>query len=96
MPMKRCLLEGKAINSLSDLYDRLERGLDLPEHFGRNLDALWDVLSADIEGPFTIVWQQAAISHKQMGQDFDRVVRLLKDLEQERDDFTLIIEEEGQ
>ncbi len=93
MSMKRCLLDGKNIHSLADLYDRLSSGLELPGHFGRNLDALWDVLSADVEGPFVVIWQQAAISRKQMGRDFDRVVQLLKDLEQERDDFTLKIED---
>ncbi|HOF04512.1 MAG TPA: barstar family protein [Syntrophales bacterium] len=92
MPMKRCLLDGNDIHSLSDLYDRLSIGLGLPEHFGRNLDALWDLLSADVEGPFAIVWKQADVSRKLMGRDFERVVQLLQELEQERDDFTLKIE----
>ncbi|MCK7468404.1 MAG: barstar family protein [Desulfosudis oleivorans] len=46
-----------SIRSLDDLYDQLASRLSLPAHFGRNLDALWDVLSTDIEGPFEIVWK---------------------------------------
>ncbi len=92
MPMKRCTLDGKTIGSLDDLYDRLSIRLSLPEHFGRNLDALWDVLSTDVQGPFEIVWNHAGDSKMRMGRDFDRAVRLLKDLQKERDDFTLKIE----
>ncbi len=93
MPMKRCTLDGRSIRSLDDLYDRLASRLTLPEHFGRNLDALRDVLSADVEGPFEIVWKHAADSKRSMGKDFDRAVKLLLELEKERDDFKLTIEQ---
>ncbi len=91
MPIKRCTLNGKTIGSLDDLYDRISILIDLPEHFGRNLDALWDVLSTDVEGPFEIIWKNADDSKKSMGKDFDRVLKLLRDLEKERDDFKLKI-----
>ena len=93
MPVKRCKLNGKAIRSLDDLYDQLSIRLALPEHFGRNLDALWDVLSTDVEGPFEIEWKCADDSKKTMGKDFDRTVRLLQRLEKERADFKLKIEQ---
>jgi len=93
MPIKRCTLNGSAIRSLDDLYDRISTLIDLPEHFGRNLDALWDVLSTDIEGPFEIIWKHAENSKKFMGKDFDRAVKLLQELEKERDDFKLKIDQ---
>ncbi len=92
MPLKSCTLDGKAIRSLNDLYDQLSKQLSLPEHFGRNLDALWDVLSADIEGPFEIEWKHANDSKKALGKDFDRAVKLLKELQEERNDFKLRID----
>lgn len=91
MPLRRCILNGKEIRSLDDLYDQLSIRLDLPEHFGRNLDALWDVLSTDVEGSFEIEWKFADHSKKSMGKDFDRAVKLLQQLEEERDDFKLKI-----
>ena len=93
MPMRAYTLNGEHIHSLADLYDRLASGLSLPEHFGSNLDALWDVLSTDVAGPFAIRWQHAAASRKSMGRDFRRAVKLLQDLERERDDFTLMTED---
>jgi len=92
MPIKHCMLNGKAIRSLDDFYDRISTLKDMPEHFGRNLDALWDILSTDVEGPFEIIWKNADASRKLMGKDFDRVVKLLRNLEEERDDFKLKID----
>ncbi len=92
MPIKRCVLNGRDIQSLSDLYDRLARGLAFPPQFGRNLDALWDVLSTDTEGPFEIIWKHADESKKLMGRDYGRVEKLFEKLKKERDDFRLQIE----
>ena len=91
MRIKRCTLNGLKIHSLDDLYDRLTKRLSLAAHFGRNLDALWDVLSTDVEGPFEIVWTHSDDSKESMGRDFNRVVKLFKELKKERDDFTLTI-----
>jgi RNAse (barnase) inhibitor barstar len=38
-------LDGVACNTLSDCYDILQQQLSLPGYFGRNLDALDEVLS---------------------------------------------------
>ncbi len=92
MPVKRCTLNGNTISSLNDFYDQISSLKDIPEHFGRNLDALWDVLSADVEGPLEIIWGNAATSKKMMGRDFDRVIKLLRNLEKERNDFILKID----
>ena len=92
MPVKRYGLNGHIVRSIDDFYDQLESGLLLPERFGRNLDALWDVLSEDVEGPFEIVWKNSADSKAAMGRDFERIVKLFQDLEEERDDFQFTIE----
>jgi ribonuclease inhibitor len=92
MPVKRYTLDGKKIKSLADFYDWISSLMKLPEHFGRNLDALWDVLATDIEGPFEIKWKHADNSRKLMVKDFDRIVNLLHEVEEERDDFQLKIE----
>lgn len=93
MPMKRCTLTGRTIRSLDQLFDQLSAQLALPAHFGRNLDALWDVLSADMEGPVEIIWKHADASKKAMGRDFERVMKVFRDLQEERDDFKLTIEQ---
>jgi len=84
---KRCLLSGKTVRSLNVFYDEITRQLAFPEHFGRNLDALWDVLTTDIEGPFEVVWKDPDSSRLEMGRDFDRILAVLKDVEKARKDF---------
>lgn len=62
----------------------------LPDYFGRNLDALWDVLSTDIEGPVEMVWEDCEHSKRSMGKDYDRIVSLLNDLKEKREDFRIV------
>ena len=46
--MRYVILNGAAVKSRGELYDALERYMDLPDYFGRNLDALHDVLLHEI------------------------------------------------
>jgi ribonuclease inhibitor len=85
------ILKGKVIHSLDEFYDEISGQLSLPAYFGRNLDALWDVLSTEVEGPTEIVWLNAEASRQAMGEDFEKVMKVLKELEGQRDDFKLII-----
>lgn len=85
--MKSCHLSD--IRSVARFYDELARQLDFPAHFGRNLDALWDVLVNDIEGPLEIVWQDTRLSQETMGDDYARLVALLEEAAEERGDVTL-------
>jgi len=86
---KRCVLDGKEVRSLDRFYEEIARQLRFPGHFGRNLDALWDVLSADIEGPVEVVWRNADSSREAMGPDFERVLRVLREVDGKRRDFRL-------
>ncbi len=83
-------LPGRMIRSLEEFYDVISLKLSLPEHFGRNLDALWDVLTADVKGPVEIIWEESAISKRAMGPVYLRISALLKDVQKERDDFHVI------
>lgn len=89
MPVKHCVL--RDIRTLAQFYDELARQLAFPPHFGRNLDALWDVLSGDVAGPFEIDWEQSAQAQAHLGADFAKLVTLFNDLAAERDDFTFTL-----
>jgi ribonuclease inhibitor len=86
-----CILHGRDIESLDRLYRELADVLDLPGHFGKNLDALWDVLTTDMAGPVELVWEDSGHSRDTMGSDFDRVISLLREVALERDDFRLTL-----
>ena len=43
--MRIVLLDGNVIREAADLHETFRRSLDLPDYYGNNLDALYDVLS---------------------------------------------------
>ena len=71
-------IDGSLIRSESDLHDCLARELDFGPYYGRNLDALWDRLSTDVERPFEIVWEHSEASKSLMGVEvFERICSVL-------------------
>ncbi|XVV39309.1 barstar family protein [Streptomyces sp. CA-100214] len=63
----RVTIDGSLIQSESDLHDALARELDFGPFYGRNLDALWDRLSTDVERPIEILWENFEVSKALLG-----------------------------
>jgi ribonuclease inhibitor len=74
-------------DSLAKVYAKLAADLSFPPYFAGNLDALWDVLSRDVTGPFEIAWPGAAKAGKKIGAKHKALVTLLEELEKARSDF---------
>lgn len=89
MPVKRCVL--RDIRTLAQFYDELARQFAFPPHFGRNLDALWDVLTGEVAGPLEIVWEESEQAQANLGVDYAKLIILFNDLAAERDDFTFTL-----
>ena len=68
---RKVKLAGKSIRSPEEFYGQIARKLRFPDYFGRNLDALWDVLTTDVKGPVELAWEDAEASKKFMGKDFE-------------------------
>jgi ribonuclease inhibitor len=90
MQVKSCTIDGKKVKSLNDVYDELSRQLNLPAHFGRNLDALYDVLSTDLAGPVKIIWHNPKASKAALGDQYEKIKAVLKDVATERKDIKLL------
>lgn len=52
--MRSVSLELKGIDNAAAFHELLQKQLDLPEWYGHNLDALWDVLEGWIELPLAV------------------------------------------
>lgn len=92
--MRRATLDGspKDLDAVYDaIYAPLSAGLDVPA-FGHNLDALWDVMTMWIPGPVEIVWTDYARARKRIGPRLDRLIATLREVENERKDFRLVLE----
>lgn len=96
MPLKktepvRLVFRGAEIATVEEFYDAVVRQLGLGAGFGRNLDALWDLLSTDVPGPLTIIWENADLSRKKLGEKMTAIESLLADLASERDDVEICL-----
>ncbi len=78
--------------TLDDVYDQFATQLALPDYFGRNLDALYDVLAGEVDGPLRIVWQDAGAAAQAMGKKhYAAVIEVFNDVGEERDDLEVVI-----
>lgn len=75
------------IESMDDFYYQFVEQFELPEHFGNNLDAVWDVItSGEIPLPVTIEFIELP-----MTDEYDDLVGLFEQAEDEMDgDLTFI------
>jgi len=74
------VIPGDRILSPADLHRYLAAELDFGPYYGKNLSALWDRLTTDVERPVHIVWADAATSRRALGDEFfSQVVSLMRD-----------------
>lgn len=52
------ILKQSQLEHYPSVHHWLADQLHLPDHYGHNLDALWDCLCRDIELPLHIVWHR--------------------------------------
>lgn len=84
--MKQVKFDFERIGTVDDFYVVAARELGLPDHFGKNLDALWDSLTGDIVLPVSI--QFVNLSMAQL-ETFEKLIGLFEEAAEELgDDFT--------
>ncbi len=75
-------LNGKIILTEYYFHNQIAKLLKLEEYYGNNLDALWDVLTIDVERPINLVWYNSTISRKNLSREtFKRIVKVLQDVQ---------------
>ena len=75
----------------AEVIGAIARALGAPSWFGGNLDALFDFLTADAEGPVEIVWEVDEAARRALGADFERLRTCLLEAARERDDLAVRI-----
>ncbi|WP_300672764.1 barstar family protein [Soonwooa sp.] len=73
------------LGDYEDFYAELKKKIKLPDYFGDNLDALYDVISGDLEMPLHIEFVNMSVDQL---DTFEDLLRTLEDAEEEVDGFT--------
>ncbi len=76
-------IDGLKIQSEADFHNEIAQALSFGSYYGKNLDALWDVLSRDVERPVSLVWKNADASRNSMPAEFEKIIDLLRNVEKE-------------
>lgn len=82
--MKTIQFDFSTITNYNDFYSILSLKIDLPEHFGKNLDALYDVITGDIELPLRFEFHRIDLSQLDA---FDALIATLEEAAEEIDGF---------
>jgi ribonuclease inhibitor len=83
--MKTIYIDFTDIGDYEDFYAQLKEKLPLPEHFGENLDALYDVLTGDLEMPLHLEFVNMTVDQLEI---FEDLLTTLENAEEELEDFT--------
>ena len=73
------------IGDYEDFYAQLKEKLTLPEHFGDNLDALFDVITGELEMPLHLEFVNMSVEQLEVFAD---LLTTLEDAEEEVEGFT--------
>ena len=83
-------IDGNLIKSQDALYAAIKEQISLPNHFGNNLDALWDALT-EINSGITIIINNKVKLKENLGEYGDKLIKLFHDLINENNAHKLLI-----
>ena len=88
--MKTCTLYGARIADLEALHTALAEGLGFPVWYGRNLDALYDLLTEPMEPTTLTIYGWNALADT-LGEKAVPMRRVLEDAGQENPNLTVLL-----
>lgn len=74
--MKQVVINFENIETRTQFYQVAARELSFPAHFGKNLDALWDVLSGEIELPVQVRFENLTLEKL---EKFDSIISVFEE-----------------
>ena len=78
--MKTYFVDFTGVKTYWDFYEALREGLELPNWFGKNTDALWDMLTGYMEDPAIIRIQGLDRLPKSLSVQVERFKEVIAEL----------------
>lgn len=83
--MKTIYIDFSEIGDEQDFYQQLKQKLSLPENFGDNLDALYDILTGFVELPLHLEFVNMSVNQL---EDFETLLETLEEADEEIEEFS--------
>ncbi len=83
MSVNEFYLDGASILSEKEFHSIISLSLNFGPYYGRNINALWDRLSTDIERPIKIIWVNSELSRMGLGNYFDKIIEVFEKVKQQ-------------
>lgn len=87
--MNTITLDFSGIKSYWALHEYFKEVFQLPDYYGRNMDALWDCLRCSFEEDTTIILKNLYFIPKEMYPEIPVIIELFNDLEREETEVTV-------
>lgn len=91
--METLVLDGEKMLNRREAHDHLTERLALPDYYGRNLDALYDLLT-EREGPTQIVIEHGNTLLSWLGDYGQALIQTMLDAERANPDLEVLFSEE--
>ncbi|WP_294207915.1 barstar family protein [uncultured Chryseobacterium sp.] len=83
--MKNIYIDFSDIGDDEDFYAQLKEKCTLPDHFGNNLDALYDIITGGLEMPLNLEFVNMTVDQL---ETFEDLLSTLEEAEEEVEGFT--------
>jgi len=80
-------IDFSSILSMEQFYEQLKKQVELPAHFGNNLDALHDVITGEL--PLPASWSFTNIGLNKL-ERFEELFDMLEETSDETDNFSFV------
>ena len=88
--MKTVLLDGDNIKTVSDIHKEFGKVISLPDYYGENLDALYDVLT-DVKEELGVIVIKNKLLKNKLGKNWENFLLLMEDLNEEISNFYFLV-----
>ncbi|MFJ2280955.1 barstar family protein [Pseudomonas sp. NPDC087803] len=81
--------DGLSISSEQEFHKRIASAFSVTQYYGNNLNALWDLLSTDVERPIELIWTNSKHSEERMGDAYKKILTILDRVKSQDESFGL-------
>lgn len=75
------ILNGLKVNSVEDFHKEIAKLLGFGPYYGRNLDALWDMMSTGMGDYYMLYWNDYEYSREKIGDaEFNKIISIFDEV----------------